>query len=395
VSAPAAPQQRVLTPRLRDTARRARFWVIIAVVLLAFGGIAALGSGTASPGTPFSAENPAPAGSRAVAQVLGDAGIEVVLVHSLDEARAAVDDPAATSILVADQGYLDAAQLAEAAGLARSAVVLVSQPLDALGELEPGIEQGALLGRDDDEVDAFEPDCAVPAAQRAGGIRSSGTGLTAERGTACYPGRDGAGLVRIEQDGGTLTLLGASDVLRNDRVDEGGNAALALGLLGEQPRLVWYLPSIDDVEGAATLGELSPPWVVPLSLLAIGTGIAAAIWRGRRFGPLVVEPLPVTVRSGETTEGRARMYARGDAREHALDQLRLGALRRIAKLLGLDRAVGYEAVIDCAAQVTGRPVEQLRRLLVDDQPAGDAQLVEAAQQLQRLEEQVERSLGRP
>lgn len=384
----------VLTPRLRDTARHARFWVIIAVVLLAFGGIAALGSGTTAPGEPFAADNPAPAGSRALVRVLEGAGIDVVPVGSLEQARAAVAAPQATSILIADQGYLDAQQLAEAAGLARTAVIAVPEPSPVLEELESGLEQGALLG-DGDDVDELLPRCALPGAERAGAIRSSGTGLAADRGTACYPGRDGAGLVRIEQSGSTLTLLGAADVLRNDRIDEAGNAALALGLLGEQPRLVWYLPSIDDVEGAASLGELSPPWVVPFSLLAIGTGIAAAVWRGRRLGPLVVEPLPVTVRAGETTEGRARMYARGDAREHALDQLRLGTLRRAAKLLGLDRAVGYEAVVDRAAQLTGRPVAELRALLVDAPPGGDSELVSAAQQLRRLEEQIERSLGRP
>ncbi|GMA27977.1 hypothetical protein GCM10025874_12300 [Arenivirga flava] len=268
--------------------------------------------------------------------------------------------------------------------------MLVPQPSEVLPELVPGLEQGTL--GDDDELTAA---CSVPAADRAGAIRSSGTALAADRGTACYQGEDGAGLLRVDRDGGALTLLGATDVLRNDRVDESGNAALALGLLGEQPRLVWYLPSVDDVEGAATLGELSPPWVVPFSLLAIGTGVAAAIWRGRRFGPLVVEPLPVTVRAGETTEGRARMYARADARGHALDQLRMGALRRIARVLGLDRAVGYEAVVDRAAQVTGRPVEELRRLLVDEQPGGDARLVEIAQALQHLERQVEQALGRP
>lgn len=386
----AAAQQRVLTPTVRESARRARFWAVIAIVLLAFGIVAALGSGTAAPGEPFSAENPAPAGSRAVAQVLGDAGVEVVAVDSLEAARAAVDDPAATSILIADQGYLDAEQLTQAAGLAATAIVLVPQPSEVLPELVPGLEQGALV--DDEELPAA---CAVPAAQRSGAIRSSGTALAADRGTACYPGEDGAGLLQVDRDGGALTLLGATDVLRNDRVDEAGNAALALGLLGEQPRLVWYLPSVDDVEGAATLGELSPPWVVPFSLLAIGTGIAAAVWRGRRFGPLVVEPLPVTVRAGETTEGRARMYARADAREHALDQLRMGALRRIAALLGLDRAVGFEAVVDRAAQLTGRPSDELRRLLVDEQPAGDARLVEIAQALQQLEQQVEQALGRP
>ena len=58
--------------------------------------------------------------------------------------------------------------------------------------------------------------------------------------------------------------------------------------------------------------------------------LAAAFWRGRRLGPLVVENLPVVVRASETMEGRARLYQKSSARLHALDALRIGAIQRLA-----------------------------------------------------------------
>jgi hypothetical protein len=121
--------------------------------------------------------------------------------------------------------------------------------------------------------------------------------------------------------------------------------------------------------------------------------IAAGIWRGRRFGPLVVEQLPVHVPAGETSAGRARLYARSAARVHALDQLRIGAIRRIAVTLRLPRSTAVDQVADAAAQATGRDPASVRRLLVDDLPSHDRQLVDLAGELARLEDDVRRVLG--
>ena len=92
-----------------------------------------------------------------------------------------------------------------------------------------------------------------------------------------------------------------------------GNAALALNLLGAHRTLIWYLPTLDDLASGEppTIAELTPPLGHARSLLLLVlVALAAAFWRGRRFGPLVVENLPVVVRASETMEGRARLYER-------------------------------------------------------------------------------------
>ena len=76
--------------------------------------------------------------------------------------------------------------------------------------------------------------------------------------------------------------------------------------------------------GPPDIAALTPGWVTPVMLLLVRRLRRRRVWRGRRFGPLVVENLPVVVRAGETREGRARLYQRSSARLRAADALRIG-----------------------------------------------------------------------
>ncbi len=194
--------------------------------------------------------------------------------------------------------------------------------------------------------------------------------------------------------GGEIALVAATTVFENEHVDEAGNAALAIGLLGASDELAWYLPGPGDADAgdAPSLAELTPGWVSPVAVLAIAVVVAAGVWQGRRFGPLVVERLPVQVPAGETSEGRARLYARSGARGHALDQLRIGVIRRIAALLKLPRATSVDAVADAAARATGRDAASVTRLLVGAVPARDRELVDLAAELDGLEHDVAASV---
>jgi hypothetical protein len=175
----------------------------------------------------------------------------------------------------------------------------------------------------------------------------------------------------------------------DDHVGRAGNAALALGLLGTHRILVWYLPGpLDAASHPATLASLTPGWVTPAALLLVVVTVAAAIWRGRRFGPLVVEDLPVEVPAEETMLGRAQLYRRSADRLHALDALRLGALHRIGATAGLPPAATLNQLIATAAALTGRPIAELRDLLVAARPRSDADLTSAAAALSELERAV-------
>jgi hypothetical protein len=380
--------QRVLTPTPRRAALRGAFWVAAALFAVLVAVVAFAVSGTNSAGAPLDASNPAPAGSKALAEVLRQQGVTVVETSTLDATREAIDDPAATTIFVYDgDGYLSPEQLDDAVGLAGT-VVIADAGLDDLMVIAPELSPAGYVN---EQLDA---DCDVTAVRNAGTVSGEGSGYRVIDDTAapvtCLGSGDGVySLLQVEREGSTVTILGATSALSNEFIPADGNAALALGLLGQQPTLIWYLPGLGDVPAAApTIGDLSPAWVIPVLSLLVLTVIAAAVWRGRRFGPLVIENLPVTVRANETMMGRARLYGRSSSRLRALDALRLGAIQRLAVLCGLPRAATVDEVVTAVASLTGRQLGDIRTLLLDATPASDRDLIALSDALLALERDV-------
>lgn len=384
-----------VSPTVRQTARRAVPWLVLAAiaVVIALFGILVSGGRTVA-GTPLDPGNAAPAGARAVAQVLRGQGVDVRSVTTLEAARSAAADDA--TVLVYDpEGDLAADGYRKLAGDGRTLVV-VEPRFDALRTLAPDV---AAAGAPRGPVTAG---CAVRAAERAERIdpRSTpnteavvvpGTFRVTGDGVACFSdGQGRASLVRTTFDDSTIYLLGSAAILTDEGVDRLGNAALALNLLGGHRTLVWYLPSLADrpVTGPPDIGALTPGWVTPVMLLLVVVFLAAAVWRGRRFGPLVVENLPVVVRAGETREGRARLYQRSSARLRAADALRVGTIGRLSRLVGLPTASTTAEVSDAVAAVTGRDPARVRDLLVDRVPATDRELIALSDDLAALERAV-------
>jgi Domain of unknown function (DUF4350) len=393
----APPTARAITPTVREQVRQRRAWIVIAAALVlgALLLLAIQGDALRPPGPTLGADNAGPAGSKALVEVLRDHGVDVVEAGTADDAVAAARR-GATVLLYDEFAVLDADRLDELS--AASERLVVAEPafatLEAIG---PGVRlAGAASGPLDDVA------CDATAAERAGELSDGQRLLTIDDDAAaagwegCF--RDGelgyALVTGPGASGGEVALMAATTVFENEHVDEAGNAALAIGLLGASDELVWYLPGPGDADGAEapSLAELTPGWVSPVMVLAIAVVIAAGVWQGRRFGPLVVERLPVQVPAGETSQGRARLYARSAARRHALDQLRIGAIGRIAAVLKLPRSAPVDAIADAAAGATGRDAASVARLLVDAVPAGDRELVDLAAELERLEQDVAASV---
>ena len=385
-----------LTPSLRASVRRRRIWFGFAA-LLALGAIVLfVVQGTVSGGGPrLGPDNPAPTGAKALVQVLGDRGVTVTDAQAFD---AALDGAkAGATVVVFDEfALLEDDRLALLAMFARQLVV-IEPGFAALESLAPGVRAGGVATGALDDVA-----CELPVAQRAGSLSDGQRLLTVDDAAAaegwqgCFrDGEFGYALASRTSEGGELTLVASSAPFENGRIAEDGNAALAVGLAGATDELVWYLPgpADADAEAAPTLADLTPGWVSPVLVLAIIVVIAAGVWQGRRFGPLVAENLPVHIPAGETSEGRARLYARNAARTHALDQLRIGAIQRIASALRLPRAANLDDISAAAAATTGRDPRAVRRILADDAPTSDGDLMRLAADLTTLEDEVRATLA--
>ena len=376
----------VLTPTVREGARRSVFWASAgAFVLLVAIGVLSL-IGVAGDAPRLSPANPAPDGAMAVAEVLTGQGVDVRPTDTLDDTISAAGDPATTTIALFDEdGQLDDAQRQTL--LETGAHLIVLEPGFAeLASFAPGVSSAGVP--DDDPLRAG---CTLSAATTAATVSSGGlayrAGASAE---LCLTsdsdtGADAHSYIRVETAGTVVSIVGATEALTNAAVTDLGNAAFALNLLGEDETLVWYRPSILDAAGGTDPSALTPGWVTPAIALLILVAAAAAFWRGRRFGPLVIEDLPVVVRASETMEGRARLYEKGSARVRALDSLRMATISRLATRSGLPTTADVEQVCLAVAAALRTDPAGIRSLLVGQIPETDADLVRLSDRLLAVE----------
>ncbi|WP_405459253.1 DUF4350 domain-containing protein [Streptomyces sp. NBC_00101] len=409
--------------------KRTRGFVIALLVLLV-GGLATVALHSGSRHGALDPGSADPDGSRALAELLTERGVTVEAVTTLDGALSAYGPD--STLLVTDPDLLTRSQqvrLADATAHAGGRTVLIAAGPPSLPALAPGVRAADAAG-----VTARTPQCAYPAARRAGGADMGGITYESEAaGTfRCYPARSSPALLVVPRPGGETVLLGSPDILVNRRLAHEGNASLALQLLGSRTHLVWYLPSLsdpsstgDDRDGTGG-GDADPSpgtgsgaggsdrdpgagegpgqddevgffdlipsgWLWGTLQLAVAAGLAA-VWRGRRFGPLVTENLPVAVHASEATEGHARLYRKADARDRAADLLREAARTRLAPLVGVSPRDAHSPDVLVPALSPRLPADgDPAALLFGRPPADDTALVRLADQLDALEREVRTS----
>ncbi|MEU0158195.1 DUF4350 domain-containing protein [Streptomyces sp. NPDC006261] len=403
-----APAPTSTAPTPQQVWKRAR-GLLIALLILVIAGVtfAAVRSGTNHGDLdPRSAD---PKGSRAAAELLKARGISVTVATTLEEATTAAGPD--TSLLVTGPNLLTPAQqrrLHEATAASTGRTLLIAPGPAAASRLAPGVRTEPHR-----PVAGLPPSCAFPAARSAGTADMGGLRYRAPDATACYPSDGAPSLLILKERGdGDTVLLGSPDFLHNERLDQQGNASLALQLLGARPHLVWYLPSLTDPSAISDDGspddnggndeetsgdessflDLIPSgWIWGTLQLALAACLAA-IWRARRLGPLVMERLPVSIRASESAEGRAGLYRKANARDWAAESLRAASRTRIARLVGVPAREAHTSDVLLPA-VSARTItgDDLSTLLFGPAPADDAALVLLAEHIDALEREVRTS----
>lgn len=361
-------------------------WGMVAALVLVVAFIA-LGISATAPGQ-YGALDPEgrdDAGALALAEILRKQGIDVDVHRSRAGARAAIDDGAT---LVMANPYTLTDDALEALLEPADRVVFLSTSTRLVRALEIGESAPGTLA-------AATPECNIPEFAEVGTIRADRLFAPAAEVEGCFGDAEAAAVLVDDRTDARYVIVEGTRLFGNAYLAEDGNAALALALLGQTERIVWYVPNFgdSDIEGQSvdTLGTRTPSWVTPAILLLILAAIAAAIWRGQRFGPLVTETLPVTVRASETMHGRARLTAKAADAAHAAQALRDGARRRLASRLGLAVQVSADEVADAAADRLQIPRGTLQALLRGPLPADDAALIDLARRLDELEGAVQAS----
>ncbi len=365
----------------------ARIGLVIAAVLVPL--VALLIVAFARPGAPEGGmRDTGSSGHAALARLLADEEIEVSDQTRWAGVSAEVDNR--TTLVVTDQGYLSRAVLQAMVALRPAQIVLID-PGRAVDRLELGIETA-----DPANLQAVEPDCTDPVAQRSGTIRLTSRSYTYTGGAGCYRIGEGQLMVQTETDGVPVTILpGVGD---NASLAEAGNAALAMQVLGRHPRVIFYHSDWSDPQlpgkSTADPGQqsdrvtlLPPGWPHAVALAVVAVAVAG-LWRGRRLGPVLTEELPSVVPAAETVEGHGRLYEQMRARDTAAAHLRRAAIARLSRLIG--RTDDTEVLAQALAERTDQSYEQIRTALAGPAPATDEDLVTLKQTLDALEKEARR-----
>ena len=322
-------------------------------------------------------------GSAALAQLLQDEGVRVRTTDQVTEA--ARDTDQTTTLVVANADRLSAADGQRLLTAPHARLVLLRPNTTALRAFALDVTATSPT------AGTFDPGCPNEAAQRAGSVLlddmrasyqpASGVEL------ACYPTSAGFAQVRVRSQGTLVDLVAGG--FANDTMAAAGNAAFATSLLGSQPKVLWLMaPQQAAASEGGAAPTLLPGWWQLALVQAFVAVTVLAVWRGRRLGPILVEPLPVSVRASETVEGHGRLYQRIGARDRAAAGLRGRCRARLGRTFGHADDVEQLAVV--VAGRTGQDVRSVQHLLDGPPPETDDDLLNLAMSLDQLEQEASR-----
>lgn len=369
---PSAPLEVAPAELVRPFWRRARYWLALAVFVII--GAVLVGTLSDHPGRPLDPSSAHQDGVRALARLLDGYGATVTTTRSLAMARR--DGATATVVVAAPDDY-STAQLHRLATGTR--IVLVRPGTRAVAAVSPTVSPNL------DEAGAEDPGCTDRGAAATRSIALPGDSIAYDTGnsgaTTCF-----GGVLLISP---RLVVLGSAQMLQNDHLANRGLAALDVNAITDSRRvtsIVWLLPGSDTAgPGPASIWDLFPDGAYRAFWWVIVVGALVVVWRARRLGGVVVEALPVVVRSAEVVEGHGRLYLRAGARDRAAAALRAATVSRLAVRLGLPRGSTPDQVGVAAAPFVGRAPADMVGVLAGPTPADDAALMRLADDLDRLE----------
>lgn len=353
--------------------------------------------GTRTTGIPLDPDNPTAGGGQAMARVLSDQGVQVRTFRGLD---ALLDQSggAGTTVVVTRADLLTPSMTRRLVSHVRTAdrLVLVTPSAAAVHVLDPTIQVRSGSGF----PGTTPAGCDLPLAR---GLSINGGSQRyepseGEDATTCFrpDGGFGAGgdhsgyLAALPATGDRpeTVVVGTRGIVRNADVLQEDQAALGLRTLGHSPQLLWWSVSPTDVNQADAPAPVWPAWLSPVVWMLGLTVLALMLYRGRRLGRLVPEPLPVIVRASETTESRGQLYRKAADTARASAVLRSASRRRLARFLGLSPSVSDAALVEAVATATGDDPLAVQHLLLGPPAPDEATMTRIAQDLSALERKV-------
>jgi hypothetical protein len=337
--------------------------------------VAALVAGPTDGEVPLDPDGVGPEGLRGLREVLAEVGVHTDV---------ALDPPADTDVRAfVPVDLLNRARREDWRGWVERGGLLVvadpASPLHGLAATGPGLAD--LVG-----ATARAPGCDALASRGVAEVRHGSwvdLEVPDDARWACFPAGDGtatAWAVARPVGAGTVVALGSAAPFTNGALGRADHAVLAAALLAPAPgdRVV-LVPRPPVGEGDEALLDLVAPRVWRgLGLLALAT-LLTLLWRGRRLGAPVTEPLPPVVPAAELARSVAGLLQRADDRAGAAAALRRALRRDVTEVLGAPAGTPPDRLAaSLAARLPSLPADLVDTALVDRPVDRDEDLVHVA-----------------
>lgn len=337
------------------SAKRGKFPTLLVALLVVVIAIVVLLNMTLqqeSDGRFLSIESNAPNGAGALATVLQEQGVEVIDVHEQAQLQQVSQH---STVVITNPNAIESEDIETLLKSGAQILILVDEyayylpmwGIEAITVKTTDPANGTFTASGSDADDEFNSpfrsaqenflrqyadgkkltsQCNLAAAEKAKSIapvENVFRGYTLDLGetradAVCFPlarndGELDAALIHAPNKPNVLAFS-APVIFTNTFLARDGNAAFALNLLGKYQQVYWvenYYTPFDDAQMQLGESDGLPKWISILAVALLCSGGWLVLYRARRFGKLVPEPMPVVVPSGESDLGRAQLYAHG------------------------------------------------------------------------------------
>jgi Domain of unknown function (DUF4350) len=237
-----------------------------------------------------------------------------------------------------------------------SACVAEAQPLDAVADIQP---EGGQLFR--------------PTSEQLG----------------CFPFGNGYYMVARTQGSGTVVVAGGPGMWINANLGRADNSVLAAALLAPSPgSSVTFIGSSRIGGGSTGLFGLIAPRLKELFWELVIAFLLIVLWRARRLGRPISEPLPVELPGSELVVAAGSLLHEGGHRARAVELLRRDLRTVISRQLGFERGINDETLAQLTADRTGISEAFLLDALAGPLPSSDGDLVRVCQAIETIRREV-------
>jgi hypothetical protein len=359
--------------------RGARVWFVVAVMV----GLLVVAWAAGRPprdGDPLDPRSSGELGARGLVLFLEEMGAEVQL--SQRSPTAASDVTVVLDDRLTESTRSDVGDWVEDGGtlvVADPGSLLSAPPADQAGGLEEQLTGDLARGRCDIVALAAVEDLDAPGALLYD---------VAPDAASCFGDDEAAYVVSGAAGNGTVVSVGSPTVFLNDSLDDRDHAALAGALLVPEPGTrVTILEDPPPGEGDDSLEDLVPDGVkAALVQLAIAF-VVYALFRARRLGRPVPEPLPVQIAGSELVVAVGGLIQQSGDPERAATVLRDDTRRNLARRLGLPVDAAPAQVADAVAARVGADRDHVLDLLTRRPVPDEKALVDLAHALEAIRQE--------